>query len=229
MQPVSLLAVLLFLPVFWAVSALSYILVGTSGTTWVGETLNVSLQLALALNIAAYCCAIYQRSIAAIVCNIVMTLAIVLVGFMSVLSSFPGTGSRIGNNWLDLLPWIGLAIAAIILLQSWRFGKSLVISAIVAVPTSIAALNCYLSVPLFNAIRQLELEKECVFQNRLRLKRLEELRIDLFVGEHSPRIHVYEQDRVLVWKYAGRKFSPTQSSPPRPHECRGGKMREEEK
>ncbi len=102
-QPISVASICTFVPITLAVSAIVYILAGTSGSIWVGAALDTSFVLSIFLNVAGYLSALFHRSRTYFFANLALSLVIILIFLVLYLLRFPELGKDMETMALKVL------------------------------------------------------------------------------------------------------------------------------
>ena len=199
-----------------AASLILYVFIGTDGETWTIQALNAAKNAGFAINLLAFAIIANSKRKWVLGLNFLFLLAMLVCGFLSVIDAIPGTDGRYGNHFEDTSAEIGLinylAIALIL-------NRDRVIAAI-ALPAIFILVTVYVyfavAIPLKAEFANAEEQSTCIYRidrvewNKIAVERIHsptELKLGLFIGEHSPRVAKVQGDRAFLFHYGSQEFS----------------------
>lgn len=200
-----------------AVSLILYIYIGTDGNIWAAQAVDAARGAGFLINLFSFFIILAVRRDWLLGLNFLFLLAMLACCVLGVLSAFPGTSDRAGNNWADFSSEIGLINYFVIL--SLALPKQRVIAGLAIVcmvPVVTLALHALLTHPLGDIFNETRDPSICFYRlenlepSEAKLERihtLSDLKLGAFIGEHSPRLARVKGADVSLWLFGSRKFS----------------------
>ena len=220
------------MPVAMAKTAMCYMLAGVEGNTWNTAVLNNFLSLSVGLLILAFTLAIRAESRPARnACY--WLLAATILGFLWVtLLSFPGTGSRLGNQGAEVFVYSAFASCAVIVWITRSVALYLIGAIILAIPITFATNYLMVTNPLTSALKGMDLSKTCVMQmefdqngqmiNPHRVLNPNDYKLGWRISERTPRIIVYSDTGIKFWSFTIGDFGHRDYFNHPPEKCPAG-------
>ncbi len=208
----SLCSVVMAVPV----TTVLYVLVGVNNPTWAGETLTYSFLSAIVINITGYFFVANNSWKESILVNAGFSAAIIVITLYAVALSFPGSVDRIGNRGANSFAYIGLINYFLLALLNLPASIPAVILTICISPFVVGVIYLSLSKPLWTQLERHEAWKNCLLQGDIgnrrapptltRIRYLSDVKLGVFIGEHTPRIYSVSGTTVREWSFTLRRF-----------------------